>query len=77
MTDDILKRGDFVTATYEGRTVDAMVLIASTNGQSLFISFEAILGGHVGNMPVLRKDDGKYYSLIEDKLLLLTKKERP
>lgn len=49
----MLKSGDRVEITYEGRTVDALVFMASPNGLSLFVRFEAMLGGFVGAMPVL------------------------
>lgn len=48
-----MKTGDRVSVTMEGRTVDAVVILASPNGRSLILQFEAILGGYVGMMPVL------------------------
>lgn len=60
-----LKRGDFVRATYAGKTVDAMVTLVSPNGKSVFIMFDAMLGGHVGAMPISQEDDGTYVSVLE------------
>lgn len=67
----ILKRGDIVIATYGDKTVDAMVTLASPNGKSLIIMFEAMLGGHVGVMPVLMHDDGRFESLLEGRPISL------
>lgn len=61
------KRGDFVNVTYGDRTVEAMVTLASPNGRSLLVMFEAMLGGHAGVMPILQVDDGTFISLIESK----------
>ena len=59
------RKGDAVVITYDGRTVDGEVLLASANGQSLVLGFEALLGGHVGVMPVLwRSDVGGYADLM-------------
>jgi len=38
--------------------------MASQNGRSLVLEFEAILDGHVGAMPVLQQDDGGYVALM-------------
>lgn len=61
-----LKQGDKVYATYNGRTVPAVVTLASPNGRSLVIAFEAMLGGHVGMMPIFQLNDGTYRSLLEN-----------
>lgn len=61
----IFKGGDKVTATCGGKTVNAVVVLASSNGISLAIEFEAILAGHVGVMPLLwHGGDGGYVSLM-------------
>ena len=49
-----MRKGDVVQVTYEGRTVEATVLLASSNGRSLFLEFDALLGGYAGTMPVLQ-----------------------
>lgn len=73
---DALRRGDTVTATYEGRSVLATVEVASPNGRSLIIMWDdGMLGGHCGAMPVLGTEHG-YWSLIERKPVEL-KRLRP
>lgn len=73
---DPLKRGDFVKATYDGRTVEAMVTLASSNGRSLVIMWgDGMLGGHAGMMPISCDESG-CYSLIEGEPIKLTKIER-
>jgi len=60
----MIKTGNRIMITCEGRTVEGEVLLASPNGRSLMLRFEAILLGCVGMMPVFLDDDGKYYSLF-------------
>lgn len=57
------RTGDRVRVTFEGRTVDAFVLLASRNGVSLFLQFDALLGGYAGGMPVIWQD-GAFRDLI-------------
>lgn len=52
-----LQRGEFVVVTASGRTVRAMVTLASANGRSIVLMFDAMLGGFVGVMPVSLDDD--------------------
>jgi len=59
-----LQTGDRVEIQYRGRTVEGVVKMASENGRSLFLEFEALLGGYAGSMPVLGEDDGVYRDLI-------------
>lgn len=68
---DKWQKGDRVVITYGDRTVDGEVTLASPNSVSLMLSFEALLGGHAGMMPVLLDDDGVYKSLIEWKPVIL------
>lgn len=63
----IFTTGERVTITYEGRTVVGTVKLASTNGVSLFLEFEALLGGFVGGMPVSRGDDGVFRDIVVGK----------
>jgi len=49
----MLKRGETVRLTFAGRTVDAFVALASPNGRSLFLMFDAVVGGYVGGLPLL------------------------
>lgn len=44
--------GERVLLEMEGRAVSATVILASGNGRSLMLSFEALLDGCVGMMPV-------------------------
>lgn len=60
-----MKQGDWVTLEMEGRTVPAQVLLASPNEVSLMVTFDAMLGGYVGMMPLLRDGDGVYRDLFE------------
>jgi hypothetical protein len=59
-----LYQGEHIRITCEGRTVDGEVTLASANGRSIVVMFEAILAGHAGMMPVMQEDDGRYFSLI-------------
>lgn len=52
----VWKKGDVVRITFEGQSARAEVLLASGNGKSLMLQFEAIVGGFVGMMPVLWND---------------------
>jgi hypothetical protein len=60
---DLYRTGEHVRITYGGRTVDGVVLLASPNGRSLMLGFDAMLGGYLGQMPVLF-DRGAFYDLI-------------
>ena len=65
-------RGQFVHLTYGGRTVAAMVMLASSNGKSLMLGFDGALvpshgeGMFPGAMPVLMDDDGVYRDLLNN-----------
>lgn len=59
-----MKTGDPVLIGYDGRTVEGTIMLASENELSLMLGFEAMLGGHLGMMPVLRDDGGVYRSII-------------
>lgn len=60
----ILRTGDAVQIACDGRRLPGTVILASPNGVSLMLGFEAILDGHLGMMPVLRGDDGTYRSIM-------------
>jgi hypothetical protein len=60
----IWKTGERCRITCAGRTVDGLVLLASGNGLSLMVGFEAILAGHAGMMP-LSWEHGEFRSLVE------------
>ena len=55
------KKGQAVTITMEGRTIDAKIILASGNNKSLAVSFDALFGGYVGMMPILYDDEKKFY----------------
>jgi hypothetical protein len=62
------KTGDLVSIKYPGAMfpLDGTVLFASSNGKSLYLTFEGILEGHLGSMPVLQGDDDIYRSVVTD-----------
>jgi hypothetical protein len=64
-----LKKGDQVKLTYEGHTVHGTLVLASPNSLSLFVSFEAILGGHVGGMALFKESDGEPYRSLHSGLV--------
>lgn len=47
------------------RRTEGTIVLASANGKSLMLGFEAILRGHVGMCPVLQDDDGSYRLLLD------------
>ena len=59
------KTGDAVEISHNGRTVEGTVILASSNGLSLMLQFEAMLGGHVGMMPVTMTDGENGFSIID------------
>lgn len=71
-----MKSGDQVLISVDGRALDGEVVLASENGRSLFIEFDAMIGGHVGQMPVLLEHDGVYRSIIDGTEVVLTLKRR-
>jgi hypothetical protein len=58
------KTGEAVKITYEHRTVHGTVRLASPNGRSLCLQFEALLGGWAGMMLVFQENDGRFVDLI-------------
>lgn len=60
-----LREGSRVLITYKGRELEGRVILASENQQSLMMTFDGMLGGYVGSMPVLDNGDG-YRDLIEN-----------
>lgn len=56
--------GDQVVIEAEDRVVPGEIILASDSGISLMLSFEAILFGYAGVMPVLLCDDGVYRTLF-------------
>lgn len=70
-----LARNDVVNIQCLGKNTIGKVILASKNGKSLMLQFEAIIAHHVGLMPVMLDDTGTYRSLINDVPVSLTKSE--
>lgn len=49
----VFKTGDPVQIAYRGASIDGVVELASSNGKSLMLRFDGLLGGFAGRMPVL------------------------
>lgn len=60
----VLQYGDIVNLTCDGRTVEAKVVLASPNGQSLALEFEGIVNWHIGVMAVSQRDGGGYIATV-------------
>lgn len=58
------KTGDEVEITCEGRTIDGIIEIISDNQYAACLSFDAMLDGHAGTMPVLLDHEGIYRALM-------------
>jgi hypothetical protein len=69
-----LRTGDPVTIGYDGRTVPGVVKLASPNGQSLMLEFEAVLRGHLGMMPVLGDGAGGFRDLMHGQPVTLARR---
>ena len=59
-----LKQGDNVTISNGVRKLYGTVEIASTNHRSIMVSYEGILGGFVGMVPLLWSEDEGYCDFI-------------
>jgi hypothetical protein len=66
----IWKTGDSLMVSFKGRRVLGQVKLASENGRSLMLEFDAMLGGYVGMMPVL-EEDGVFRDLITKSVVTL------
>jgi len=66
----IFRQNDEVMIGREGIHVIGHVTLASSNGLSLMLCFQAMLGGYVGMMPVLF-EGGEFRDLIEGKPVTL------
>jgi hypothetical protein len=67
-----MKTGDPIWIEHDGRTVEGTILLASENERSLVVGFEAMLGGHLGMMPVLLDEHGYYRSIITGEAVTIT-----
>lgn len=72
MSERVWHTGDKVHIAIGVVNVDGVVKLASGNGRSLMLEFDAVLNGHVGMMPVLQHDDGVYRSIVTDEEVTLT-----
>lgn len=65
-----MKVGDrvFLSTRDGAERIPARVVLASDNGRSLIIEFEAVVdfpgGAYVGKMPVLQLDDGRWIEIL-------------
>jgi hypothetical protein len=56
--------GQKLRLTYQGRTVDAVVVFGSENKKSLMVEFDALLDGCPGMMAIATEDDGTTRNLL-------------
>ncbi len=56
--------GERVRVIMGDRIVEAVVVLAGGGGHSLFLIFDGMVGGYLGAMPVLWKNDG-YFDLVQ------------
>jgi hypothetical protein len=68
------RQGDRVLISIGSDSAPGVVILASGNGKSLMLEFEAILHGHVGTMPVLLDDDG-FRSIITGEAVELASRQ--
>jgi hypothetical protein len=59
-----MKKGDEVVLTVGSKSVTARVEMISPSTRALWLSFDDVLDGHVGGMPVMRMPDGQYVSAL-------------
>jgi hypothetical protein len=65
------KTGDQVTIVYHEIMISGLVELASPNHKSLVLSFNGIIEGHVGTMPVLWDGSG-YRAIIGNHIITLS-----
>lgn len=68
----IFQTGDTVKIQYADESIAGTVILASGNGRSLMLSFDGLIDGHFGTMPVLADDLGVYRSLMTGAAVELT-----
>jgi hypothetical protein len=66
------RQGDRVLIAIGSDSTPGVVILASPNGRSLMLEFEAVLHGHVGTMPVLKEEDGCFRSIVTQEVVELT-----
>lgn len=72
--------GEKITIRHRGRWVPAVVTMASGNGKSLFIMWDAIkheamIAGCIGTMPITLHDDGVYRCLMNGEVVDIRHKD--
>jgi hypothetical protein len=72
----MIKTGDKVWIGCDDRTVEGVVILASKNGESLMLGFEALLDGHAGMMPVLMTN-GVFRSIITGQAVAVVPISKP
>lgn len=70
------RMGDNIRIVCDGRIVDAVIELVSKNETSMLIHFAAMLHGHIGEMPIMRGDDGVYRSIIDGTEVHIRKQRR-
>ncbi len=65
----VFKTGERVTFTLEGRSVQAVVVLASENGRALAVEFEAIMSGWVGAAPILWNDQRQRFEDLHGRIV--------
>src|SRR5258707_1239590 len=56
---EIFEKGDAITITCGDRIVTGKIDLISKNQVSAVVTYDALLGGHAGMMPVMRYDLGR------------------
>jgi hypothetical protein len=69
-----MTKGDKIEIIHEGRIIDGIVLMASSNGLSLMIAFDAMITGHLGMMPVTMRDAVSGFSIIDGTEIMIKRK---
>lgn len=68
----VWQTGDHVHIAMGASRIDGVITLASSNGRSLMLTFEGILLGHVGMMPVLMDHIGTYRSIVTHEAVTLS-----
>ena len=71
------EKGEKIFILYDKGTVAGEVVLASPNSVSLMLKFEAMIGNHVGMMPVLQENKqlSTYRSIIDGTTVIVQKRE--
>lgn len=70
------KSGEKCRVKLGERAANGEVTLASKNGESLFVHFEALLGGHVGSAPLYWQPElGEFVSIATGEVFELSDRE--